>query len=251
MQKRAEIIIESLKDQLKLRGLSYKDLALKWKISESSVKRIMSSKEILLSRIESACELMDLPISEFFKTVPYEKTTDLFFLTPEQELKLSKEPEAMHYFFMLQEGRSVTEILREYSVSNERNIKILSLLEKWGLIEVHPHGKIKRNYLGQIRFRKEGPLGKQLERLARTQFLESEFNREDQYFTFINLNLKPGDIAKLRIKFLEIFKELVIESDQNRPHPNAQSFGLMMAVRPWVSPLMQALKKRKMTKEEA
>lgn len=231
MQTHAEIIIESLKDHLKLRGLSYKDLAVKWGISESSVKRVMSSKELLLSRIEQACDMMDLPVADFFKQVPYEKQTDILFLTPDQELKLSKDAEATHYFLMLQQGKTVTEIIREYSLSEEKNIKILTSLEKWGLIEVHPNQRIKRNYLGQLRFRKEGPLGRQIEKAARTQFLDNEFSREDQYFTFLNLNLKPGDSAKLRLKFQDMFKELVAESDQNLLHPNQQEFGLMMAIR--------------------
>lgn len=244
MQSHAEVIIESLKDHLKLRGFSYKDLAKKWKVSESSVKRVMASKEILLSRIEQACEMMGLPVADFFKQVPYEQKNEILYLTPEQELRLSKDPEAMHYFLMLQQGQSVTEIVREYSISNEKNIKILNQLEKWGLIEVHPHHRIKRNYLGQLRFRKEGPVGKQIEKAARTQFLDDPFSKEDQYFTFLNLNFKPGDSIKLRLKFQEIFKELINETEQNVMHPNQQEYGLMMAIRQWSSPLMQTLKKR-------
>jgi hypothetical protein len=57
-------------------------------------------------------------------------------------------------------------------------------------------------------------LGKQIEKSARTQFLDNEFSKEDQ----------------------------------NLIHPNQQEFGLMMAIRPWSSPLMQALKKRKAMK---
>lgn len=249
MQTHAEVIIESLKDQMKLRGFSYKDLALKWGVSESSVKRVMSSKEILLSRIEQACEMMDLPVADFFKQVPYEKQNDILFLTPEQEIRLSKDPEATHYFLMLQQGKSVTDIIREYSLSEEKNIKILNQLEKWGLIEVHPHHRIKRHYMGQLRFRKEGPLGKQIEKAVRNQFLDNEFTREDQYFTFLNLNFKPGDSMKLRLKFQEIFKELVTDTEQNLFHPNQQEFGLMMAIRQWSSPLMQSLKKRKVMKD--
>lgn len=248
MQTHAEIIIESLKDHLKLRGLSYKDLSAKWGISESSVKRVMSSKELSLTRIELACELMDLPVADFFKQVPYEKQTNILYLTTDQELNLSKDPEATHYFLMIQQGKSVTDIIRDYSLSDEKNIKILNQLESWGLIEVHPNQRIKRNYLGQLRFRKEGPLGRQIEKAARTQFLDNDFSRDDQYFTFLNINLKPGDSAKLRIKFQEIFKELVAESDQNLLHPNQQEFGLMMAIRQWESPLRKAMKKRKTNK---
>ncbi len=245
MKNQSQIIIDSLKDQLKLRGLSYKDLGLKWDLSESSVKRVMTSDKIDLSRIESACSLMDLQVAEFFKQVPYDKKSNLIYLTNEQEARLAKDPEALHYFLLIQEGRLVSEIIRVYSITAEKNIKILNQLERWGLIELHPHHKIKRLYLGQLRFKKEGPLGRQLERIAKTEFLDANFEKEANYFTFLHLNLKPGDALKIRLKFTEIFRELVAESETSISHPNFEDYGIMMALRPWQPPFTQVLVKRK------
>lgn len=238
-------IIESLKTHLKLRGLSYRDLARAWKLSESSVKRIMASPEVSLARIESACELMDLPMGDFFKQINFEKETGLVYLTHEQEARLSKDPEALHYYLLLTEGRNPSEITREYTVSNEKNIRILNQLEKWGLIEVHPQNRIKRKVLGNLRFRKNGPLGKHLEAIVRSEFLQSSFERDDEYFTFLHLNLIPGDLAKLKIKVLEFFNEQIAQSDELRDHPNMQTYGLILATRPWDSPFTKVLGRRR------
>lgn len=246
MENSSKAIVESFKSQLKARGLSYKNLAHIWNISESSVKRIMSSSEVSLVRIEQACKYMDLPLGDFFRQVNFDKHSGIFNLNNEQEMRLSKEPEALHYFLMLNEGRTPTEIVREYSIPAEKNIRILNLLEKWGLIELHPHNKVKRKFLGSLRFKKEGPLGKQLEKIVRTEFLNSNFQKEEEeYFTFIHLNFIQGDLPKLKIKFLDLVKELIAQSDENRNHPNAQSYGLIMATRPWQSPFAQVFQKRK------
>lgn len=244
----AERIIESLKTHLKLRGLSYRDLAQAWGLSESSVKRIMSSPEVSLERIESACRLMDLPMGDFFKQINFEKEAGLVYLTHEQEMRLSKDPEALHYFLLLNEGRTPSEITREYSVSSEKSIRILNLLDKWQLIELHPQNRIKRKVLGNLRFRKNGPLGKHLEAIVRSEFLQSTFEKEDEYFTFLHLNLIPGDLAKLKIRFLDFFNEMIAQSDELRDHPNVQTYGLILATRPWDSPFTKILGRRRRTR---
>lgn len=238
-------IIESLKAQLKLRGLSYRDLARVWNLSESSVKRVMSSDEVSLARIESACRLMELPLGDFFQQVNFTKEAGLFYLSAEQEARLARDPEALNYFLLLYEGRSPSELVREYSINAEKNMRLLNQLEKWGLIELHPQNRIKRKYLGNLRFRKNGPLGKHLESIVRTEFLQSDFEKEDEYFTFIHLNLIRGDLPKLKLKILELIKEMIAASDELRDHPNAQSHGLIMAVRPWDSPFTKVLPKRR------
>jgi DNA-binding Xre family transcriptional regulator len=245
MENQSRLVIENLKAQLKLRGMSYKHLAQVWNIAESSVKRIMSSDEISLSRIESACHAMNLHIGDFFKQINFPNESGLFYLTPEQESRLAKEPEVLNYFLLLNEGRSPSEILRDYSISNEKNIRILNQLEKWGLIEVHPNNRIKRKFLGNLRFRKEGPLGQQIESVVRLEFLNSTFAKTGEYFTFLHLNFVGDDLQKYKAKFLEIFKEMNTQSDKNRNHPNAVSYGITMAMRPWDSPFVNVFKRRR------
>ncbi len=239
------LIIENLKSHLKLRGLSYSDLAKTWKLSVSSTKRIMASEDISLSKIETACELMNISVGEFLQRIPFEKSSELFYLTPEQENRLVKDPEALHYFLLILEGFSPTEILRDYTVSAEKNIRILNQLEKWGLLEVQSKNRIKRKFDGQLRFRKDGPLGQHLESLMKTKFFETRFNENDDFFTFLNLNFVPGGPQKLRQKLLQISKELMAESDSHRNHPNAKDFGLVIGLRPWESPFTKAFSKRK------
>lgn len=245
MENQSRLVVENLKAQLKLRGISYRQLAQVWSVSESSIKRIMSSDEISLSRIESACLAMNLHIGDFFRQINFPNESGLFYLTVEQEKWLSKEPETLNYFLLLNEGRSPSEILRDYSISNEKNIKILNQLEKWGLVEVHPNNRIKRKFLGNLRFRKEGPLGQQIETVVRLEFLNSTFEKNDEYFTFLHLNFVSGDLQKYKSKILEIFKEMTTQSEKNRNHPNATSYGITMAMRPWDSPFVNVFKKRK------
>lgn len=245
MGSNTSLIIESLKSHLKLRGLTYVDLAKAWKLSVSSTKRIMASEDISLTKIDSACELMNIPVGEFLQQIPFQKNSDIYYLTPEQENKLVKDPEALHYFLLIAEGFNPTEIVRDYTITAATNIRILNQLEKWDLIEVQTKNRIKRKFSGQIRFRKEGPLGVHLESLMKTKFFDTKFTHNDEFFTFLNLTFIPGDPQKLKQKLLQLGKELVTDSELHRNHPNAFEFGLVIGLRPWESPFTKAFNKRK------
>lgn len=245
MESNTSLIIENLKSHLKLRGLTYADLAKVWKLSVSSTKRVMASNDISLSKIESACALMHISVGDFLQQVPFQKNSELYYLTPDQENKLVKDPEALHYFLLIEDGFSPTEIIRDYTVTAEKNIRILNLLEKWQLLEIVGKNRIKRTFAGQLRFRKDGPLGKHLESLMKTKFFETQFNQNDDFFTFLNLTFTPGGPQKLRQKLLQLSKDLVAESENHRNHPNASEFGLVIGLRPWESPFTKAFSKRR------
>jgi transcriptional regulator with XRE-family HTH domain len=239
------LIIENLKSHLKLRGLTYVDLAKAWKLSVSSTKRVMASEDITLSKIDTACELMNISVGEFLQQIPFEKDSELFYLTPDQENKLVKEPETLHYFLLLAEGFSPTEIIRDYTISSEKNIRILNQLERWNLLEVQSKNRVKRKFEGQLRFRKEGPLGKHLENLMKTKFFETQFNQNDDFFTFLNLAFTPGSPQKLKQRLLQLSKDLVAESENHRHHPSTTEFGLVIGLRQWESPFTKAFSRRK------
>ena len=245
MQSGTESIIAHLKAQLKSRGLNYKDLAKIWDVAESSVKRIMSGEDLSLDRLEKACRHLEISLGDFMKATQFESSSQVFFLTEEQELKLSKDKELLHYFLLLDEGHLPVDIPKKYVISNEKQTKFLIQLEKLDIIELFPHNRIKKKYMGQMRFRKDGPLAKSLLESMRGDFMNSNFNRDDQYITFLLLNFVPGSLAQFRLRIQNLIREMIVVSDQNRNHPNAEEYGLLIATRNWPSPLYSALSRRK------
>ena len=245
MQSGTESIIAHLKSQLKSRGLSYKDLAKIWSVAESSVKRIMSGEDLSLERLEKACQHLEISMGDFMKATQFEGSSQIFFLTEDQELKLSKDKEFLHYFLLLDEGYAPVDIPKNYVISAEKQTRFLIQLEKMGIIELFPHNRIKKKYMGQMRFRKDGPLAKALLESMRGDFMNSSFNRDDQYLTFLLLNFVPGSVQQFRLRIQNLLREMVVASDQNRSHPNAEEYGLLIATRNWPSPLYSVLSKRK------
>jgi DNA-binding Xre family transcriptional regulator len=245
MQTGTESIINHLKSQLKSRGLSYKDLAKIWNVAESSVKRIMSGSDLSLERLETVCKYLEISLGDFMKTTQFDGSTQIFYLSDDQETKLSKDQELLHYFLLVDEGYSPADIAQNFVVSHEKATKFLLQLQKLNLIELFPHNRIKKKYMGQMRFRKDGPLAKILLEEMRADFLSSNFNKDDQYLSFVLLNFVPGSLQQFKLRIQNLIREMVVASEQSRNHPNKEEYGLLVATRNWPSPMYSVLSKRK------
>jgi DNA-binding Xre family transcriptional regulator len=66
-------IVSVLKKELKLHGLTYKEVGIAIGISESSVKRIFAEKDFSLKRLDQICQLMDIEISDLIRRLDMEK----------------------------------------------------------------------------------------------------------------------------------------------------------------------------------
>lgn len=245
MKKRTHPVIESLKGHLRARNLSYRELARAWELSEASVKRLMSGDDLSLSKVEAACRLLGLPVGEFYAKVNFEKGDEFFHLSLEQESKLAALPELLHFFLLLEADWTPARIVRAYSITAAQKTRFLVQLDRLGLIELLPKDKVRRMHPGRLRFRRDGPLRQTIEKYVRGQFLDSSFLKENEYMGFVLLNLPPAEVDKLKIRFVEFLTEAVKTGERHRGHPNAEDFGLILAMRPWSLPLLEVLPRRK------
>ena len=169
---------------------------------------------------------------------------EFIYLSLKQEEVLAKDARLLHFFLLLQEGWSVAKILQGYTITNLESTGFLIRLDKLKVIELLPRNRVRKILGGQLRFLKEGPIGKQLRSVAKSTFLESDFKTENEYLTFLSLRLTTTDVLKLKTQLLQLSKDLSIKSELRHAHNNTQELGLIIGLRPWSAPFMQALRKR-------
>lgn len=239
-------LVNTLKSNLKSRGITYKVLGLKWQLSEASVKRIMSEEDLTLERIEQACELMGISFSELIKLSPFDLETTDQTISPVHELEFSKDLRLYHFWRLLIEGHSVRQIEKKYIISSSEIQKFLLKLDRLGLIGLYPNNKIKFLSGNRTRLRKDGPLGKILLQEAKTSFLNHSFkNTASEHFRFVLYRLSPSSAIRYKAKIDKLINDMKIESEVESKNTDSIEFGLLAALRPWDSPFMQALKVRK------
>jgi acyl-CoA reductase-like NAD-dependent aldehyde dehydrogenase len=67
----------------------------------------------------------------------------------------------------------------------------------------------------------------------------------------LSLSLTATDFSQLKAQFLKISREQSAQSDSRGARHGAQEYGVVMAVRPWATPFMQALKPRNFAGENS
>lgn len=241
-----QTLVETLKRNLKSRGITYKALGLKWQLSEASVKRIMSEKDLTLERIEQACELMGLSFSELIKLSPFDLETTDQTISPANELEFSKDLRLYHFWRLLIDGLSLKQIEKKYLITNSEIQKFLLKLDRMGLIELHSNNKIKFLSGNRTLLRKDGPLGKILIEQTKTSFLNHPFkNTAQEHLRFVMYRLSPSSAIRYKAKIDKLINEMKIESEVESKNADSLEFGLLVALRTWESPLLQSIKEKK------
>jgi len=236
--------LAALKRSLKIKNILYRDLAKPLGLSESSVKRILSSKSLSLERLEEICRVADISFSEIVRTADFDDPQATHFLSEDQEKALAENPRLLQYFMLLHDGKSTQKIEKEFHVSASEAKKFLFQLDKLNLIELHPRDKIKIRRRGFLRFRRNGPVGRVLFAQTKNSYLNYDFRPED-FIRFSSLEVSPAALAKLKAKLDRLLHELQEESrfevEQGIP---VQETGVLMAFRPWQYSYMDAIRRK-------
>lgn len=235
----------ALKRALKAKDILYKDLAEILKLSESSVKRILSSKSLTLERLEEVCRATDISFAEIVRMAEFDDESYFKTLTEDQEKVLAENSRLMQYFMLLHDNMPPGRILKEYQIDAEEAHKFLFQLDRMNIIELHPKDRVRLKYLGRLKFRKEGPLGKKLFAQTKQAYLEYDFANTNDYVRFTLANLSPSTIQKFKSKLEKLSAEV---REEGRFEPNQVKgpieVGILLAIRPWRYSYMSAIAKR-------
>ena len=240
----ASTLVEALKKLLKAKGVNYKLLGQRWGLSESSVKRLMSQGDLTLDRIEEACGVMQMSFADLIKQTPFDSESADPTLTPEQEAAFVAIPPLYHFSSLIFEGKREKQIEKKYILSSSEIQKFLSTLDRIGLIELLPLNKVRLLSDGKVRFRRDGPMGKMILQQAQTSFLESNFKQEAEHLRFGLYRLSPQSVHRYKAKMDKLMQEMKSDSEYEHDQADSVEFGFLLALRPWVSPLLKTLKLR-------
>lgn len=226
-------IVSALKKTLKSKGITYKELGARLRLSEPTIKRIFSQEDFSLSRLEKICEAADLDFFEWMQTALASKSVSRQELTFAQEEFLSKHSDAFTFFHLLLQGETPKGICEKYSLSELKKTKISLELEKNGLIELHPGGRIKLLVSRSIRWSISGPLMKKYGLRVRNQFFDSTFNRPDEYLRLISIRLSQATQTIIQRKIRQLIREVeeMCNLEENTEDLPETSFNLFLAYR--------------------
>jgi transcriptional regulator with XRE-family HTH domain len=229
-------LVETLKQYLKAKGITYKQLAKELELSEPSVKRLFSKQTFSLSRLEDVCRILDI---DFFDLVLMDKERSrntLKRLTIEQEQILVNDEKLLIFLYFLNNGWTVSLITEEYEYSEIETIQMLSKLEKMGILELHPNNHVRMLISKNEFWQTNGPLWQAYRNIFTRDFMDSSFGLPNERLVFSPGQFSEGSLKIIRKKIDNLVKEYnrLAEMDATLPLKGRHSTGLFIGFRPWV-----------------
>jgi transposase len=238
-------LIDALKRALRRQGMTYAAVAVRMRLSEASIKRMLSRGRLSLAQLLQLAEIAGTDLAELARQAKGTARLPRM-LSIEQERALAADPRLLLLFHLLVGGRSVDEIAREFDLRGTACTLLLARLDRLGLIELLPADRVRLRVAQAFAWRSDGPVRRRYGAQVLREFLHDRFDGERTLLRFEVRELSEASIEILRRKLQRLSAEVteLAELDADLPSERRHSVGVALAMRPWVFSIAEALKSK-------
>jgi DNA-binding Xre family transcriptional regulator len=228
-------IVNGLKLAMKARRVTYGELGRRIRLSEASVKRILSRGTLTIARLDEICAALDIGLPEILRLTGQQGDSPDF-LSFEQERALAEDPGLFACFYLLANGRSGREVARDLDIDEKRVRRFMARLDDLHLIEMRPKLRAKTRVASVLAWRTDGPLRRAYEGRIRREFLDAAFDRQGESLQFLSAELSTASYKVLSRKLERLAAEFrdLADLDRSLPECDKRSVAVVLAARPWV-----------------
>ena len=239
-----DLLISTIKRQLKARGMTYRDLAAALGVSEPSVKRILSSQRLTLERVVEICHHLGFTLAELAQESAAGELR-LHTLSEVQERELVSDLTLLLVAVCALNQWTIEDMVRVYRLSEAECITRLLKLDRLRLIQLLPGNRIRLNVTRDFDWRPNGPIRTFFKQQGLGDFVNSSFSADDEVMSFSHAMLTESAVAKmqaemrrLRQKFAELHEESL-----SAPLSKRTGTGMLLAMREWELDAFTALRR--------
>jgi transcriptional regulator with XRE-family HTH domain len=227
-------LIETIKRQLKLKGLTYRDVAEALDISEPSVKRLFSTKRLTVERLAQLSELLEFTLSELLQEAAATRLR-LHTLSKSQEAQLVSDEPLLLVTVCALNHWSLADIVAAYRLTKTECLKHLLVLDRMGMIELLPGDRIRLLVARDFDWLKDGPIQRFFLGQGIGDFMGSKFDREEETMEFVSGMLTTPAFVQLQLELRRVRSRLAALHEESAVAPLAQrrGVGLLLAMREW------------------
>jgi hypothetical protein len=232
-----QLLLATIKRQLKTRSLSYRDVAEVLELSEPSVKRLFSTGHISLNRLTRLCALLDLTLAELAQEA-VASIPRLQQLDPAQEAELVSDPKLLLVATCALNHWTAANITAHYRLTEAECIQRLLRLERLRLLDLLPGNRIRINVARDFDWLPDGPIRRYFSERGQNDFLASAFAGEDESAFFVHGMLTPEartqfltQLRRLRRRFAALHDESLHAAIGER-----RGTAMLLAMREWEPP---------------
>jgi len=243
--KQVNLIVNTLKQELKRQNINYKTVAEALELSHASVRSLFSKKRFTLERLAKICELLQLEISDLVHEMEKQiELTERLSLAQERELTSDIKLLLMAHFLM--NRVDFDEIIEIYDISKPEGIRLLTRLDKMKIIELLPGNRVRLMIAKNFSPIPGGPLQRFYEKKVQSEFLDTSFEGPGEHRVYVHGMFSRGANAELIRKIKRLANDAHELREESDPLPFDERFGcsLILAIRPWEVKLFTELRRK-------
>lgn len=227
-------LLKALKQVLKGRGMTYRDVARELALSEASVKRLFSKQDFTLKRLEQICALLEVSFSDLVRLVEAGQPA-ITELTDAQEKELVADRKLLLIAVLVVNGWTFEQILADYLLSEQEVVRRLARLDRLKIIDLLPKNRVRLRISRNFTWRKGGAIEKFYERQVPGEFLRSRFDGPNELMRFVFGVLSSRSIAVVHRRLEQVVREFneLHQEDIRLPPNERHGVSILLATRGW------------------
>ena len=228
------LLIDVIKQELKAQDKTYADVADALEISESSVKRMFSKKEMPLTRVDDICRILNTDFAELSRRVVH-STPLMTELTYEQETAVNKDPKLMLLAICVLSYWTFEQIVSTYQITEAQTTAGLLQLDKLGVIELKPLNRYRLKVAKTFKWRSDGPIRQFFLTNIVGEYFGGRFDREGETLMMVHGNINRA-VAPLFVERLaRIGQDFSAQhlADQRVDEKHRDGFTMIVGFRRW------------------
>ena len=237
------LVVERLKQELKVRGITYAQVGVAIGLSEASVKRLFSKRDLTLGRLDAICAVAHLELTDLARGIDAEERL-LGALTERQEATIVADPVLILVATSALNLSTFDDILETYALEAHQLVEAFVKLDRIGFLRLLPNNRYRLLVARTFRWLPNGPIQRYFRENANA-FFDCAFDGPDEFMVLLNARLSKAHAASLIDRLQRLAKDVSEQhiDDARLPPSQRHSMSLLLAVRPWQLGFMQKLER--------
>jgi transcriptional regulator with XRE-family HTH domain len=228
----SRLVLQAIREQLRARGMTYRDLAEKLGVSEPTVKRDLSRGGFSLTRLDAILATLDLSLAELLASGRSERLTRL---SEAQELALVSDPKLLVTTFLAVNDWKFAEILAAFRFDENELISQLLRLDQLRIVDYRPPHRLRKLTARNFSWRRDGPVHAYFLARVVPEFFADRFDSGADDLHFMGGLLSEASrrhVAASMARLAQEFEELA-HRDARLPLEARDGCSAVLALRKW------------------
>ncbi|MFL6658508.1 MAG: helix-turn-helix domain-containing protein [Massilia sp.] len=240
-----EHVLTVLRAELRAASITYKALATRIGMSESSVKRMFGQKDMALSRLEQICKAAGIPMEDVLRRAA-DARAHADTLTAAQEKSLMANPLLLLVATCCLGHWTLDQIIETYTLSEPECIVLMVELDRLGVIELKAGNRYSLRVSNAFRWIADGPVQQYVREHVVGDYFGGRFDGPGETLMCLPARLSSGSARELVQKIQQLAGELarLHQNDRRLDADERDGFTLLLGFRSWEFAAFTALRRK-------